>query len=280
CASGISMYRIAPHVKFYYGADLSKSIIEKNKERVNQEGHENISVSCLAAHQVDKLERRNFDLIILNSVIQNFIGHNYLRQVLHKCVDLLDRKGLIFIGDIMDQDLKQELVQEMQAFKIANASQGYRTTTDFSNRLFISRGFWNDLRFEIQGIEEIAISRKIYTIENELTKFRYDTLIMVDKSTAPLDGPGNQSIKRYKHQDDLGQLEELGEFSYRGTVVTITPQEKSHHLAYVLYTSGTTGKPKGVLIAHRNLVNYTRWFSEFANITGQDHTLLTSSFSF
>ena len=34
---------------------------------------------------------------------------------------------------------------------------------------------------------------------------------------------------------------------------------RADHLAYVMYTSGSTGVPKGTMIAHRGLVNYLQW---------------------
>ncbi len=50
--------------------------------------------------------------------------------------------------------------------------------------------------------------------------------------------------------------------------------------AYVIYTSGTTGKPKGVVLEHRNLVNYTRWLSGALELVPDDRTVMTASFAF
>jgi 2-polyprenyl-3-methyl-5-hydroxy-6-metoxy-1,4-benzoquinol methylase len=62
-------------------------------------------------HEIETLQSQEepFDLIIINSVIQTFHGHNYLRHVIKMCIDLLGDKGYLFIGDVMDQQMKKNL---------------------------------------------------------------------------------------------------------------------------------------------------------------------------
>jgi amino acid adenylation domain-containing protein len=49
---------------------------------------------------------------------------------------------------------------------------------------------------------------------------------------------------------------------------------------YAVYTSGTTGRPKGVLVNHRSMVNYVEWLHRDMNVEVGERTILTSSFAF
>jgi len=50
--------------------------------------------------------------------------------------------------------------------------------------------------------------------------------------------------------------------------------------AYILYTSGSTGSPKGVTISHLNVINYIEWAVEYFEIRATDRILGTAPFHF
>ncbi|MCP5053881.1 MAG: AMP-binding protein, partial [bacterium] len=246
CASGITMYRIAPRVALYYGTDLSEVIIKKNKKKAREQGLENIKLASMAAHEIQHLEEKNFDLVIVNSVIQAFPGSNYLRQVIKNAIHLLTDNGYLFIGDIMDQEEKEALIRDLEDFRTAHADKNYNTKTDFASELFVSREYWRDLAAQWSEVEKLEFSGKIHTIENELTRFRYDALMYIDKRSKSL-----KRQVRTKYQEDLQALLPFKDTSLRRDL-------PPGALAYIVYTSGTTGTAKGVALEHKGLVNYAR----------------------
>ena len=243
CASGLTMFRVAPHVGFYMATDMSKTIIGQKKEEVKERNIDNISFACLYAHEVGQLEETEFDLIIINSVIQNFGGTNYLRAVIRQCVGKLKDQGMIFIGDVMDIGTREELLRELKDFQTANKDKGYKTLTDFSDHQFYSRQFFSDLPALDSAIQRVEVSNKQGTIRNEMTAFRFDALLFVDKTEVAV------PMVQIKWQFDRRHL---AAYDTGGAM----DHSSGTGLAYVIYPSDPAGIPGAAMVQHRGLLNH------------------------
>ncbi|MCP5103336.1 MAG: AMP-binding protein, partial [bacterium] len=67
---------------------------------------------------------------------------------------------------------------------------------------------------------------------------------------------------------------------YTGGVSNPAPVNTPRDLMYVMYTSGTTGKPKGVGLSHRNACNVLTWFGKRYNLRPHTHVLQLTDYFF
>ncbi len=267
CGSGITMFRVAPRVAYYHATDLSAEILRWTRAETTRRGLDTITLEHLPAHAIDDVSARDFDVVILNSVVQCFSGHNYLRDVLHKCIGLMRDQGIIFLGNLWDQDRKEEFVASLRAFRDEHRGRGYHTKVDRSEELFISRDFLEDLRGDLPAIQAIDTSLMLGQTRSELSEYGYDAILTIDKHAE-----GRGESPRNRLQLDRRAVVACDE-------APLAERTGPHQLAYIMYTSGTAGRPKGVMVEHRAVVRLVK-NTNYVSFGSEDRCLQTGSLAF
>jgi amino acid adenylation domain-containing protein len=268
CGSGISLLRLAPLVGRYYATDLTRTILDWTEREVRRAGLGNVRLHHLPAHETDRVEEDGFDVVVLNSVVQCFSGCNYFRDVLRKAITHMADRGVIFLGNLWDLDRKDNFVRSLVDFRDAQPGRGYRTKTDRAEEFFVSRDMLEDLRHDCPEITEIEFSGMLGSAHSELSEYGFDALLRVDRRCRPASAPR----PRRKAQYDIRALEGCAE----GALPETTGPDG---LAYVIHTSGTSGRPKGVMVEHRGIVRLVR-DTNYVRLGPEDRILQTGSLAF
>lgn len=172
-ASGLTCCAIAPKVETYIGIDLSSETLKRTKETLADRRITNVYLKCADAMDIDKLQVKGQNLIILNSVLQYFPGYNYLIALLNKLLKCIDQKAIVYLGDLIDTGLIEKFIEEL-------SQHGKKKNS--KDDLSYPKDFIRELPAYIPEIVEVQITEKIGKIENELKKYRYDALLFVDKN--------------------------------------------------------------------------------------------------
>ncbi|MYV98105.1 methyltransferase, partial [Streptomyces sp. SID3343] len=185
CGTGMLLLPLSRTCREYWGTDLSAGAVDYVREQLSAPAYQDTDVTLLRreAEEFDGIPEGRFDLVVINSVIQYFPNSAYLRRVLEGAVRSLRPGGRIFVGDVRNLALLEEMHLSVQ---LVNSPQGRparelwlaaRSAARLEEELVLHPDWFRDFAAQVSpdGVARVAVKRG--RARNELTRFRYDVLI-------------------------------------------------------------------------------------------------------
>ncbi|HVR98391.1 MAG TPA: amino acid adenylation domain-containing protein, partial [Thermoanaerobaculia bacterium] len=124
CGTGLLLLRVAPESERYRGTDFSAVALDYVRRQVTRPGHElpQVELAQGLADDWSGVGPGDFDLVVLNSVVQYFPGIDYLVRVLEGAVRAVSPGGAVFVGDVRSLPLLEALHTSVELYQSRGAA--------------------------------------------------------------------------------------------------------------------------------------------------------------
>ena len=192
CGTGLLLLELAAHASHYLGTDFSAKALSELATLVQSRGLHQVHLERRLADNFEGIEPAQFDLVILNSVVQYFPNVDYLRRALQGAVAALDSRGVLFVGDVRSLPL-------LETFHASVGLEHARSDGSRPKCASERRGPWTSKRnwssipstsmrscHELPQLSHADVLLKRGRDDNEMTRYRYDVFLYMGAAAEPV----------------------------------------------------------------------------------------------
>lgn len=185
CGTGLVLRRLAPLCRKYVGTDISEHAIADLRRKLGSRDHIELRVG--SAEHLGTIGG-NFDVVVLNSVVQYFPSQQYLQQVLRLAMAKLAEGGFVYVGDVRSLATLRHFSGRVAAARAPEGSDLMREAArlvDSEMELVVYPSFFRARAQECGAPGHIECMPRRGKTHSEMTVYRYDAVL----HKAPRDAP-------------------------------------------------------------------------------------------
>ncbi|WP_326606482.1 non-ribosomal peptide synthetase [Streptomyces sp. NBC_01800] len=185
CGTGMILLAVAPHTEAYTGTDISPRALEYVDAQLPAADLDDGRVRLVEApaHDLSAVEGEQFDLIVLNSVVQYFPTARYLDDALRQAWQLLSPGGRLVVGDVRDLTLLRPFHLSVQRCRnpqgddLRGLLDSVEEAVENENELCLGPDWFYALGARLPEFGFADIRAKSGRADTEMNGFRFDAVL-------------------------------------------------------------------------------------------------------
>ncbi|HTG35429.1 MAG TPA: amino acid adenylation domain-containing protein [Thermoanaerobaculia bacterium] len=201
CGTGLLLFRVAPEAERYRGTDFSDVALAQVHAELVRRGLPRVELAQGLADDWTGVRQGEFELVVLNSVVQYFPTVDYLVKVLAGAVAAVAPGGAVFVGDVRSLPLLEAFHASVQLHRAAGSLPAAELARRVGHgvadeeELVVDPELFLALARRLPAVRRVQVLLKRGRHANELTRFRYDVILHVGGEDTEAGGgePGSRA---------------------------------------------------------------------------------------